>query len=142
MMMHSTRIFKTPDELEKVWEEYKENLKVEAREWFKIQYVGKEGNRVTDAYKLPYSLDSFEVFCYKNHGHVEQYFKNKGGYYDDFVPLCTHIKKEIRANQITGGMLGVFNTSITQRLCNLSEKTEDVTPQEQRKLKITIKRDE
>ena len=78
---------------------------------------------MTDEMKLPYTMDGFEVFCYNNYGTVEQYFKNKDGYYTDFVPICSHIKKEIRENQITGGMLGIYNPSITQRLNNLAENT-------------------
>ena len=137
--MHPTRIFRTPDELEQAWKLYKESL-VSQEEWFKVQYVGKEGERVTDAFKMPYTFDGFEVFCYENYGCVEQYFKNAGGLYNDFIPLCSHIKKEIRSNQITGGLLGVYNPSITQRLNNLVEKTEDVTPQAPKKLIIKVNR--
>lgn len=129
--MHPTRIFKTPEELENAWNLYKESLKQEALEWVKIQYVGKEGQRMEDPLKLPYTMDGFEVYCYKNFGTVEQYFKNKDNYYNDFVPICSHIKKEIRTNQITGGMLGIYNSSITQRLNNLVEKNETTVVSEQ-----------
>ena len=122
--MHPTRIFKTAHELELAWTAYKEHLKTEASEWMKIQYVGKEGERKEDPFKLPYTLDGFEVFCYKNYGCVEQYFKNQDGYYDEFIPICTYIRKEIRENQITGGLLNVFNPSITQRLNGLADKKE------------------
>lgn len=122
--IHPTRIFKTPDDLQNAWNLYKKDLKERESEWVKIQYVGKEATRVEDGYKLPYSFDDFEVFCYKNYGCVAQYFSNKDGLYDDFVLLCSYIKKEIRANQITGGLLGVYNPSITQRLNGLVEKTE------------------
>jgi len=140
--MHPTRIFKTPDELEHAWKLYKEDLLVQAVDWLKIQYVGKEGQRMTDAMKLPYTMDGFEVFCYNNYGCVEQYFKNQDDYYSDFVAICSHIKKEIRSNQITGGLLGMYNPSITQRLNSLVEKTEDVTPQQPKKIIVKIKRDE
>lgn len=129
--MHPTRIFKSPDELEFAWKSYKENLKQEALEWVKVQYVGKDGDRREDEYKLPYTMEGFEVFCYNNYGCVEQYFKNQGDYYNDFVPICSHIKKEIRANQITGGLLGVYNPSITQRLNGLAEKSEVTEIKEQ-----------
>ena len=99
-------------------------LKEESLEWFKVSYVGKEAQRMEDSFKLPYTMDGFEVFCYKNYGCVEQYFKNQNGYYDEFVPICSYIKKEIRNNQITGGLLGVYNPSVTQRLNNLKEQTE------------------
>lgn len=122
--MHPTRIFKSPQELTKAWLEYQANLKERSQEWPKVQYVGKDGYRVEDYPVLPLTLEGFEIFCYDNYGCVEQYFKNKDGYYDDFVPICSRIRKEIRANQITGGLIGAFNPSITQRLNNLKEQIE------------------
>ena len=121
--IHPTRIFKSPDELELAWKAYKDDLEAKANEWLKIQYVGKDGDRRTDPMKLPYTMDGFEVFCYENYGDVENYFRNKDGYYEDFTAICSYIKKEIRANQITGGLLGVYNPSITQRLNGLAENT-------------------
>lgn len=129
--MHPTRIFKNPEELEKAWISYKEFLKDEAYNWLKIQYVGKEAERVTDTYKLPYTMDGFEVYCYKNYGCVNQYFDNKDKLYNDFVTICSYIKKEIRENQITGGLLGIYNPSITQRLNSLVDKQETTLVSEQ-----------
>jgi len=122
--MHPTRIFKSPDELEHAWTLYKESLKVEALEWIKISYVGKEAQRMEDPFKLPYTFEGFSVFCYKNFGNVKQYFNNPDGIYNEFITICSHIKEEIRSNQITGGLLGVYNPSITQRLNSLVEKSE------------------
>jgi len=119
--IHPTRIFRTPHELEMAWLAYKEDLEVQSEEWLKVQYVGKEGQRMTDKMKLPLVLEGFYVFCYKNYGIVKSYFINQDGLYDEFMTICSHIKEEIRANQITGGLLGVYNPSITQRLNNLSE---------------------
>lgn len=128
--MHPTRIFKTADELKAAWQGYKQNLDIEAKKWLKVQYVGKDGERVTDAQKLPYTLEGFKRYCRENHGEVEQYFSNKDGLYHDFVGICSHIREEIRENQITGGMLGFFNPSITQRLNGLTDRSE-VTVTEQ-----------
>jgi hypothetical protein len=41
------------------------------------------------------------------------------------VVICSHIREEIRENQILGGMIGVYNPSITQRLNGLTDKTEN-----------------
>jgi len=46
--------------------------------------------------------------------------------YEEFIAICSHIKKQIRKDQIEGGMSGMYNPSITQRLNSLTEKT-DVT---------------
>jgi hypothetical protein len=122
--MHPERIFKTEYDLLKAWNNYKNELEVKANEWLKIQYVGKDGERVADPYKLPLTYEGFLRYCYDNHGVVKQYFENKDGYYTEFVSICSRIKNEIKENQITGGLLGVYNPSITQRLNGLTEKTE------------------
>jgi hypothetical protein len=123
--MHPTRIFKSPDELYAAFEAYKKDLDEKAKEWLKVQYVGKDGERVTDKYKLPYTLEGFERYCYDNHGVVKHYFDNKEGYYDDFGVVCSRIRAEIRENQILGGLIGIYNPSITQRLNGLTDKTEN-----------------
>jgi hypothetical protein len=122
--VHPTRIFKTPNDLEAAFEEYKENVKKQSTEWQKVQYVGKDGQRVAEPTKVPYTMEGFERFCNKNYGCVNHYFDNKEGYYDDFGTICSRVKKEIRENQIIGGMLGFYNPSITQRLNNLTDKQE------------------
>lgn len=122
--MHPTRIFKTPEELENAWDSFKENLKEEANQWVKVQYVGKDGDRVTEPQKVPYTFEGFKRFCRKNYGEVEQYFTNQDNLYGDFIGICRAIKEEIRENQIIGGLLGFHNPSITQRLNSLVEKTE------------------
>jgi len=122
--MHPTRIFKHPDELLKAWNEYKDDVAEQSKEWLKVDYVGRNGDKKETPQKVPYTMEGFERFCYNNYGCVNQYFDNKQGYYDDFVTICTRIKREIRENQIVGGMLGFYNPSITQRLNSLTDKTE------------------
>lgn len=120
--IHPTRIFKTPDELHKAFVEYKENLKEQSKEWLKVSYVGRDGERKADPQKVPMTMEGFERFCYENYGCVHQYFDNKDDLYDDFVTICSHIRREIRENQIIGGLLNFYNPSITQRLNNLVDR--------------------
>lgn len=124
--MHPTRIFKNPDELWNAWEGYKAKRKEQAKEWPKVQYVGKDGFRVEDYPVLPLTMEGFELYCFDNHGTVKHYFANVDNYYTDFCDICSRIRTEIRDHQITGGMLGQFNPSITQRLNNLKE-SQDLT---------------
>ena len=120
---HPSRIFKTPDELLKAWRKYKLTLVDQAGEWLNVQYVGKEGERVTDGLKVPMTFEGFKRYCYENEiGTVEQYFTNQDDDYSEFLGVCSRIKEEIRENQIIGGMLGVYNASITQRLNGLADK--------------------
>jgi hypothetical protein len=125
-MPHPTRLFKEPQELHKAWELFKEDLKLQANEWVKVQYVGKDGDRVAEPQKVPYTLEGFKRFCRGKYGEVEQYFTNQDGYYEEFIGICRAIKDEIRENQIVGGLLGFHNPSITQRLNSLVEKTDAV----------------
>ena len=129
--IHPTRIFKTPEELAQAWEQYKQHRKQEAKEWLKVQYVGKEGDRKTDEPIMPLTMAGFQVFCYKNYGSVHHYFDNKEGLYDEFGVICSDIRLQIMDNQITGGLLGYYNPSITQRLNGLVEKNEQKVITEQ-----------
>ena len=122
--MHPTRIFKSPEELGEAFEGYKASLEKEAKEWLRIQYVGKDGDRREDPQKVPMTMEGFKRYCYENHGDVTEYFLNREGYYNDFTTICLRIKEEIRENQIIGGLLGFYNPSITQRLNGLTEKVE------------------
>jgi DNA polymerase II small subunit/DNA polymerase delta subunit B len=49
---------------------------------------------------------------------------NRDKRYSEFTAICSRIRKEIREDQITGGMVGQYNASITQRLNNLKEQVE------------------
>lgn len=117
------RIFQNELELSKAFEEYKESLAIEAEKWLRVQYVGKDGQRMTDPQKVPMTLEGFYIYCRKHYGDIKAYFVNPDNAYEDFSTICSHIKDEIRNDQITGGLLGFYNPSITQRLNNLKEAT-------------------
>ena len=77
-------------------------------------------------------MEGFENFV-ANEGlnqDLGDYFSNNQDRYDQYATICTRIRKSIRQDQIEGGMAGIYNTSITQRLNNLTEKHE-VTHREQ-----------
>ena len=120
-MANPTWIFKQPEDMQKAWEGYKEGIPKEGSRWLKVQYVGKDGDRKADPQKVPYTLEGFKRYCRENHGEVEQYFKNQDDAYTAFLPICSRIREEIREDQITGGLLGFYNPSITQRLNSLHE---------------------
>jgi hypothetical protein len=121
---HPTRIFNTSDELLTAWDSFRQDLKEQAKEWLKVQYVGKDGDRVADAQKVPMTYEGFKRFCRPKYGDIHHYFENTDDRYGDFRDICSHIKEEIRENQIIGGLLGFYNPSITQRLNGLADKSE------------------
>jgi len=119
------RNVETPALMWALFQEYTLDLEFKAEDWLKIQYVGKDAVRKEDAYKIPMTFEGFKRFCWDEEvGDVEQYFINPEGRYAEFVSICSRIKNTIRENQVIGGMLGVYNPSITQRLNGLVEKQE------------------
>lgn len=68
----------------------------------------------------------FENYCWENDiaKDLKQYFANTDGRYADFIPICAYIRAKIQEDQIGGGMAGIYNPSITQRLNNLTDKVE------------------
>ena len=130
-----SKYIETPEKLYEIFEEYKKSLK--PRE---IQKATPKGV-VSEWHTPPLTMEGFEVFVYNWEGieskGVEQYFSNRDGRYLAYVDICSRIKKEIRRDQIEGGMVGQFNPSITQRLNGLTEKT-DVTTQGERISEIKV----
>jgi hypothetical protein len=114
------RNFPTPQHLRDAFDKYKEWAKGNP---LKVHdYVGKDAKEVYKLKERPLSLSGFYAWSYREElGAAEQYFKNQSELYGDYIPICRAIKEEIRADQIDGGMAGVYNPSITQRLNNLNE---------------------
>ena len=118
--MSKKKYIETPEKLQELFEEYKGSLK--PRE---IQKATPRGV-VSEFHTPPLTMAGFEVFCFEKGLTVEHYFRNTNGAYEDYCGICSHIKKVIRKDQIEGGMVGQYNSSITQRLNGLTEK-QDIT---------------
>lgn len=117
---------------EKMWElfcAYRDEVKNNPRK--KMVFVGRDGSQDYELLERPLTYDGFQVFGYENKLTVHHYFDNPDGAYDDYREVCTRIKKIIRDDQITGGMVGQYNSSITQRLNGLVEKTQTEVKMEQ-----------
>ena len=137
-----TKYIETPEKLWELFLSYKQEVKskpILVKDW-----VGKDAEEVYREREKPLTIEGFECWCYDNDiiSDLSNYFANSNNAYSDYSTICTRIRKAVRADQITGGMAGIYNPSITQRLNGLVEKTEDVTPQQPKKLVIKIKRDE
>ena len=120
------KAFKSPDDLLKIFFEYKDFTK--KNPILKPDYVGRMAKLVYRKLERPLTMVGFKVYCSERNviKDLKDYFANTGGAYNDFVDACQWIKTEIRADQIEGGMMGIYNPSITQRLNNLSEKVQAV----------------
>lgn len=129
--MGKHKYIETPEKLFELFQQYKASLK--PREIQKATAAGVK----SEFHKPPLTMEGFEVYGYSIGVTLEHYFRNDNGSYDDYCTICSRIKKEIRQDQIEGGMVGQFNPSITQRLNGLTEKT-DVTTNGKEISKIEI----
>jgi hypothetical protein len=118
------KYIETPEKMWKLFDEYKKKTKENPRT--KVDYVGKDGNRVKTPLETPLTMVGFENYVFRKGLNMElrNYFANDGGRYDEYMPICARIRGEIRQDQIEGGMVGQYNPSITQRLNGLKEQTE------------------
>jgi hypothetical protein len=122
--MPKPKLIETPEKLYSYFEEYKEYIKTNPRT---IDKALQSGKIAKETLRVPLTMDGFEVFCYQKGFTVEHYFRNSNDSYGEYCTICLIIKKEIRQDQIEGGMVGQYNPSITQRLNNLTEKTDITT---------------
>ena len=109
-----------------LWQYFEEYVKGVKGTPIKVQdFVGKDAEEVFRAKERPLTMEGFQNYLDDNDiiTDVTDYFENKDGRYSDFVRICSRIKRRIRQDQIEGGMAGIYNPSITQRLNNLKEST-------------------
>jgi hypothetical protein len=129
------KLIESPERLMQIFEEYKAfTLSNPRTKWVLSQ---KTAEMVAEPLRIPLTNEGFEIFCYKNYSDVHNYFDNPDNRYSEYKTVCSHIKKEIRNDQITGGMVGQYNPSITQRLNALKEQT-DVTSDNEKINAITV----
>jgi hypothetical protein len=129
------KYIESPERMWELFQKYKKEVKsnpILVKDW-----VGKDGDQVYREKERPLTDKGFFNFCRRNVGCVKQYFDNQDKLYTDYISICSHIREEIDQDQIEGGMAGIYNPSITQRLNNLTDKVES----KQEITQITIKRD-
>lgn len=120
--MGRVKLFETSEQIWNAFCEYEKWVKINPRK--RMQFVGKDGDKVWEELERPLTLEGFEEYCLENYSDVHNYMDNTEGRYEDYKAICSRIKKAIRCDQIEGGLVGQYNPSITQRLNNLVDKTE------------------
>jgi DNA-packaging protein gp3 len=119
--MGKHKYIETPEKMWELFIEYKNSVKDNPA---KIQdYVGKDAEMVYREKEKPLTLEGFECYLFDNRiiSDLSNYFANSGNKYSEYSTICSHIRKVIKNDQIQGGMIGIYNPSITQRLNGLTE---------------------
>jgi hypothetical protein len=114
----------SPEHLYELFEAYKKKTK--ENPFIVKDFVGKDAEMVYREKERPLTMEGFNNYVFDMgiiHG-LDNYFANSRGRYKKFSSICRTIKEQIRQDQIEGGMAGMYNPSITQRLNNLVEKTQ------------------
>ena len=129
--MAKTKYIETPEYLWELFKLYRD--KVKNNPFTITDWVGAMAVDVERKKEKPLTLEGFENYCADADiiSDLSQYFANTEGRYTDYQTICSRIRRTIKQDQIEGGMAGIYNPSITQRLNGLVEKSEQTVKQEQ-----------
>jgi len=122
--MAKKKYIETPDILWQHFLDYKEFVKkkpIIVKDW-----VGKDATDVYREKERPLTIEGFENYLEDNEviSNLSNYFANSNDAYSEYSTICSRIKRNVRQDQIEGGMAGIYNPSITQRLNGLTDKKE------------------
>lgn len=122
--MAKQKYIETPKALWDLFEKYKNEIK--SNPILKHVFVGKDGKSEEEKRERPLTMEGFSSWLFENNitSNVHDYFANTRDAYDEYSSICRAIKEIIRKDQIEGGMAGIYNPSITQRLNGLTDKRE------------------
>jgi len=139
--MGKNKYIATPEILWQHFLDYKEYVKknpIIVKDW-----VGKDATDVYREKERPLTIEGFENYLEDQEiiNDLSNYFANSNNAYSDYSTICSRIKRNVKQDQIEGGMAGIYNPSITQRLNGLVDKKE-VTENTPRKITIKVKRNE
>lgn len=126
--MAKHKYIETPDKMWELFEAYRKDVKGNPR--LKVEYVGKDGERVSKPIERPLTLDGFYSFGYDKGVTIHHYFDNPDGAYDEYRGVITRVRSVVKAEQIDGAMVGQYNSNLTARLNGIND-TSTVTITEQ-----------
>ena len=126
--MGKRKYISTPEVMWELYLKYEEDTK--NRPFLQHDFVGKDAMDVRREKERCLTLEGFYEFVVDQdeinttYPDLSDYFENKDNRYSDYVRICSRVRRRIRRDQIEGGMAGIYNPSITQRLNGLVDKTE------------------
>jgi len=123
----ASKQFQSPEEYRKIFEDYKKSVKDSPK--LRHVFVGKDGNSNYEEKERPITWDGFEVYTmkmgYNNSADLSEYCNSNNPSYSEFLPLSRAFKKECRADNIDGGMTGIYNAQLTANINGITSKTEN-----------------
>lgn len=125
--MPTKKNIESPEKLWELFQEYK--MKTKSNPIMVHDFRGKDADSVMIKKERPLTMEGFENYVYDLGiiNNLGNYFANSNNAYTEYSTICLRIRNNIRQDQIEGGMSGIYNPSITQRLNSLVEKTDITT---------------
>lgn len=123
--MAKHKYIETPDLLWQLFEAYVK--KEVANPMYKVEYVGKEGERVNTPLQVPITFEGFECWLADEGyiGDLGQYSANRDEAYTEYVPIITRIRANCFVHNYKGAAVGLFNANIVAKKLGLVEKTDN-----------------
>lgn len=117
------KYIESPEALWQLFEEYKAWVKANP---FQVEdYVGGAGKRVIRHKERPLTVEGINVYAFDNGvmSDLKDYINNRDGRYDAYVTTVARIREAVRMDQVSGGMVGIYNANLTARLNQITEHT-------------------
>lgn len=111
------KLFTTPEIL---WDACCEYFQAtDNRKWIKVEYVGKDAERVEVPITTPYTLTGLHIFLDIDEKTWSNYKQRT-----DYIGVITHVEKIIYTQKFEGATVGIFKENIISRDLGLTDKRE------------------
>ena len=124
--MGKQKYIETPQKLWELFVAYKKEVKenpIIVKDW-----VGKDSDEVYREKEKPLTMVGFECYVMEHtditYPDLTVYFEGKEESYKDYFPISSRIDREIKNDQLTGGMVMLYSQKLTARINGLVDKKE------------------
>jgi hypothetical protein len=115
----------TPEQFTQLWNDYVQWA--EDNPLFKYELNQRAGEVIAIPCRRAINLQRFYVWVKEKTGKcIAQYFDNPDNRYAEYISITSHIRDFRTADNIEGGMSGLYNANLTARINSIKEQT-DVT---------------
>ena len=124
--MGKVKYIESPLKLWELFTSYKKEVKdnpIIIKDW-----VGKDADQVEREREKPLTMVGFECYVMEHtditYPDLTVYFEGKEESYKDYFPISSRIDREIKNDQLTGGMVMIYSQNLTARINGLVDKKE------------------
>ena len=115
------KYIESPD---KLWEYFEDYVLHEVNNpMYKVEYVGRHGDKVDTPLQVPITFEGFEVYLStkKIIEDLGDYSMNKGDRYTEYATIIARIRKYCFAQNFKGAAVGLFNSNLIARKLGLMD---------------------